>query len=62
MGMFINAQEDIIAREATRQILALNPAIAAKLQPKEVIAYTLNRVHPAMPPLNRACYASGSQP
>jgi hypothetical protein len=46
MGMFINAQEDIIAREATRQILALNPAIAAKLQPKEVIAYTLNRVPP----------------
>ena len=44
--MFVNAQEDIIANEATKLILALNPAITAKVRPAEIIAYTLNRVPP----------------
>jgi Late competence development protein ComFB. len=46
MGMFVNAQEDIVANETTKLILALNPAIAAKVRPAEIIAYTLNRVPP----------------
>lgn len=46
MGMFVNAQEDIVANETTKLILALNPAITAKVRPAEIIAYTLNRVPP----------------
>ncbi len=46
MALFINAVEEIVAKQAAEMIAQMDERISSRLRPSEVIAYALNRLPP----------------